>query len=533
MADNAYLDGAGVAQLWQATKDYMAGNATGYRPVKDAATGRYTNASLAMWLMTLRTGKQYGTIVPKGAESACTKSRANAGIVNPTPGHVGMPAIDPYDGEGGAFLHFDVNGGADSDGTPFVTKIRGIDDDFALDGSQGDVWVLAPTLWWRWDASNTLYSEMVVSDSPLPGLWAQPNAYLPSGQIRPYMLYAKYGGGKGEDGKMHSYSGLPLWIRQVSHNSTITQCQTATTGYSGKTTADDWYVKAMFLSKYATKDSQSVFTGCMSYNYQYAPAVAETGVRRVILTDAQAANLIVGSSMMLGTHTDSSTDRNTAYNYDVFDGARITSIEDYASGQKAVYFDTEDTFDVATTYLLSTAPWGAGCLDAVDGDGTVTANGATSSKEPFKIQGIECQLGAYEVLGNVILDNAGEGFEVCVNHDTRGESTSLTSAYVRTGIVLPTGDADAWHYTLTPTYAGGALVAVGEGTSAQGTHDGTYTNKLSTVAAREFLSGVSLLSGAIGGLWCVLGVTSLGIVWWYFASRLSAIGRSGGEFRAA
>lgn len=531
MADNGYLDGAGVAQLWQATKDYMAGNATGYRPVKDATTGRYTNASLAMWLMTLRNGKQYGTLVPKGAESAYTKSRANAGIANPTPGHVGTPAIDPYDGEGGPYFHVDVNGGADPDGTPFVTKIRGIDDDFALDGSQGDVWVLAPTLWWRWDASNELYSEMVVSDSPLPGLWAQPNAYLPSGQIRPYMLYAKYGGGKGEDGKMHSYSGLPLWIRQVSHNSTITQCQTATTGYSGKTTADDWYVKAMFLSKYATKDSQSVFAGCMFYSFQYAPAVAETGVRRVVLTNAQAANLIVGSSMMLGT--GGSTDRQNAACYDVFDGAVITSIEAYDESHMAVYFDTPSTFDVEATYLLSTAPWGAGCLDAVDGDGTVTAAGATSSKEPFKIQGIECQLGAYEVLGNVILDNAGEGFEVCVNHDTRSESTSLTSAYVRTGIVLPTSDADTWHYTLTPTYAGGALVAVGEGTSAQGTHDGTYTNKLSTIAEREFLSGGILSDGAYGGLWCVYGNRVLGGARWYIASRLSAIGRSGGEFRAA
>lgn len=37
-----------------------------------------------------------------------------------------------------------------------------------------------------------------------------------------------------------------------------------------------------------------------NYNYQYTVAVSETGVERVILTKEQAANLLVGSAVMLG-----------------------------------------------------------------------------------------------------------------------------------------------------------------------------------------------------------------------------------------
>ena len=69
-------------------------------------------------------------------------------------------------------------------------------------------------------------------------------------------------------------------------------------------------------------------------------AVSETGVERVILTTAQATNLYVGSSVMLGVQDG--TDRNVASNYSILDGKLITAIEtihiddaDYA----AVYID--------------------------------------------------------------------------------------------------------------------------------------------------------------------------------------------------
>lgn len=496
-------------------------------PIWDETNNCYTNQSITAMLAAQKNGLAYGVSIPKGSTTACTKIGANACIAVPTPGYVGTPAIDPYT-QLGPFVHYDVNGYVDADGTPHVTAIEG-DGSFKRDGSNGNVWVLAPVLWWNMDETGNDAVTLSVSDTKLAGMSAQPQAYLPDGSMRPYMLYAKYIGSNDGEGNMVSVSGAKPWSRNLSHNTLITACNNATTGYSGKSIADDWYLKTMFLLKYATKNSQSVFTGCTNYNYQYNPAVAEEGVTRVILTNAQAANLAVGSAMMLGTHTGTnpSNDRNTGVNFDVFDGLRILSITDYDENNKAINFDTATTFDVATTYLLSTSSWRAGCLDAVEGDGTLTNAGRLNSHEPFKIQGIETMMGLYETLGDVVLHSDGStGWEVCVNHDSRNEATSITANYVHTGKVLASGEADAWHYSLYPGSADGLLYGVGEGASqTTGMCDGAYTNKTATSGDREWLGLGHLSHGAGAGLWCVGGLTGLGYGSWSFGSRLSGTGR--------
>lgn len=496
-------------------------------PIWDETTGRYTNQSITAMLAAQKNGLAYGVSIPKGSAIACTKIGANAGIAAPTPGYIGSPAIDPY-AQLGPFVHYDVNGFVDADGTPHVTAIEG-DGNFKRDGSNGNVWVLAPVLWWNMDETGNDAVTLSVSDTKLAGMSAQPQAYLPDGSMRPYMLYAKYIGSNDGEGNMVSVSGAKPWSRNLSHNTLITACNNATTGYSGKSIADDWYLKTMFLLKYATKNSQSVFTGCTNYNYQYNPAVAEEGVTRVIITNAQAANLAVGSTMMLGTHTGTNpgNDRNTGVNFDVFDGLRILSITDYDENNKAINFDTATTFDVATTYLLSTSPWFAGSLDAVEGDGTLTEAGRLNGHEPFVLQGIETNMGLLELLGDVILNgDATLGWQAYVNYDSKNEATSVTADYAATGKYLEAGSSAAYHYPLYPSNAGGLLLGQGTGgSSSTGMCDSQYTSALGT-GAREWygLGGLSIGAGA--GLWYVNGGSGLTIASWIIGSRLSGTGRS-------
>ena len=488
----------------------------------DEEAGEYTVTGITSMLDAYKDGLSYGVSIPKGSATACTKIGANAGIANPTPGIVGRAASDPY-AMVGPFVHFDVNARVDADGTPHVTAFEG-DGRFRRDGSNGDVWVLAPVLWWLMDEEGEGSVSLSVCDSPAPGMTLQPQALLPDGNRRPYMLYAKYVGVKGDDGLMHSYAGRKPWNRNVSHTSLITQCANASTGYSGKSIADDWYLKTMFLLKYATKHSQSVFYGCASYDVQCAPTVAEEGVTRVIVSKANADKLLVGSAVMLGTHTGNN-DRNTASNFDVFDGLRITKIEQYDDANSAVYIDSPTTFDVATTYWLSTSPWFSGTLDAVEGDGTLSDAGRLNGKEPFKLQGIETMMGLYAALGDVILSNTGEGWEACICYDSRNEATSLTDAYTHTGKHLPTSDADAWHYPMYPESAGGLLLGTTEGASqTTGLCDGEYTNKLATTGQREWLGLGYLNSAGYAGLFCVYG-GGLGSASWNVGSRLSGTGR--------
>ena len=99
------------------------------------------------------------------------------------------------------------------------------------------------------------------------------------GSLRPYMLFAKYALSVDADGNPRTVSGAAVKTRTVSHDGGISLCKTASTGYSLKTAADDWYVKAMFLLKYATKNSQNVFAGCTGHVEQVNPTVAESKSR--------------------------------------------------------------------------------------------------------------------------------------------------------------------------------------------------------------------------------------------------------------
>lgn len=521
---SAAAESAGQAQQYaQAAEDaadQALANAVGALPEWNATLGEYPAAQLELWLKRIRDGKSYGIEIPKGLATGCTKLGANAGIAVPIPGTNAVPAVDPYT-QRGPFTYFEVNGFVDPDGSPHVTAIMG-DGRFTRDGSNGDVWTLAPVLFWRWvNLADAV--QLWVCDTELAGFTAQPKALLPSGAQRPFMLYAKYAMSI-VNGTARSISNQPPASRNVSHNSLIAQCKNATTGYSGKSLADDWYTKAMFLLKYASKNSQSVFAGCTNHSQQYAPAVAESNVTRVLVTAAQAANFPVGSAIMLGTNLPTTTDRQLAQAYDVIATAMIASKEVVGSNT-ALNLNLAAPITTATTQLLSTALWWTGGCDGVVGDGSPISN--SSGREPFVLQGIEMGIGINEVLGDVILNNTGSGCKILTLLDSKKAATSVTADYVDTGKSLFTDASDGWKYPIYPDSANGLLFGTGSGASSTtGMCDGTYTQPLTTTGLRELLS-LGILSGTnISGLWYVSGGNVLGSTWWNIGSRLSANGRA-------
>lgn len=482
----------------------------------NATLGHYEDESVAAFLGRQRDGKAYGVSYPKGSAVACAKIGANAGMADPTPGIVGRAAVDPYVGAG-PFVGYDVNAIVGSDGRGHVTAIEG-DGNFKRDGSNGNVFRLVPVLYEKWN-DLTDRVEHYISDTALAGMEPNPQAYLPDGTMRPFMLTAKYPMGKDSGGDAASISGVVPWVRDVSHNSLITQCKNATTGYSGKSIYDDWYAKTMIGMKYATKDIQTVFAGCTSYNLNYAVTVAEEDAERVIISKASAANLLVGSYVTLGSADHSNS---------VLGGTRILSIEDYDEDNSAVNLDVAAAFTTTTSLKLSTSQWACGCLDDVEGDGTITDDGRTSGKEPFKVQGIELMLGAYEILGDVILAYDGtNGAEICICYDSRNASTSVTSDYTHTEKYLYADATTGWHYPMYPDVAGGLPFGAGNGGSnTTGLADGHYMLKVSTTGNYEWLGWGNLSGGRSYGPWCVIANSGLTNADWYIGSRLSATGRS-------
>lgn len=486
----------------------------------NAQTGEYEN--IGLWLRSQRDGKKYSVRVPMTASTACTKLDANAGIAAPTPGTNAKPAVDPYSTLP-AFTHIDVCGYPDADGRPHVTSIEW-DGLFRRDGSAGNVCVMAPVLYWSYDVDDGgQYATLSISDSPLPGLKPQPEAYLPDGTLREYMLYPKYPLAT-YGGKPASASGLQPRTRDVSHNSLVTivnQANGSDTSWTGKTLAIDWYVKTMCLMKYGTRDVQTVFAGCSSYDITKQPSAGTTSGSYVDV--AKNHGFVQGSAIMVGT---ANTDRNNSTAHDVVDYAIIKSVASKDESSDRLTLDR--TVTVTTAHYIKTALWPTGCCDMVVGDGSPTS--PTGGKEPFTVQGIEIMHGAYEVFGNVVLKNSdGSGWGVYVNHDAMAETTSVSDVHEYTGVDLISGSADGWQYPVDMVNADGLLCGTtAGGSTTTGLCDGHYMNKTATTGERELRSFGSLWNGRIAGPFCLGGSDGLADAWWSIASRLSGTGRSRG-----
>ena len=510
-------------------QDISAMAAGSVAPIRDS-DGEYSN--LGLYFAAKRDGLIYQVKVPKYDYSTgidCIKAGANAGLTC-EPSTNTSAGTDDYAGKG-PFNILYVNATVDEDGYPHATAVSG-DGYYKNDGSFGDCWIAAPVLWWAVDEGEE-YDTVKICDTPQYLFDPQPGAKLPDGTLRPYMLYAQYPGVY-VGGAYMSASGYPVASRTVSHNSQLALGTARGAGYSGKTHADAWYVEIMFLMKYAKKSSQSVYAGCSNYNCQYKAAMGEEGVKRVILTTAQANNLLVGSCVSVGTlNGDSSAnvDRNGQYTYDILDKVKVSAIEELATeGYSAVILDTSAAFDTEEgVTLISSMGWHTGACDNIQGnDGSPYS--PTGGKTPFRIQGIELMHGYYELVENVTCYHSTVGdapqTEVCVCHDSA--NLSSTSSYTNTGVKIPRSESAAgWIYQRDLAFAGGLPVGVdGGATSSTGTGDAAYSPTLTASGHYELLSLGALASGAAAGLLCAGATNALSYSYWTVAGRLSALGRS-------
>lgn len=536
LANTAAGGASDAAQDARAAASEARGNPP--QPVWDETAQRYTAETMSAYAHSHKDGKIYGIKVPKSIITDCIKIGAAEGIAAPVPGTIGTPCVDPFTAMGkGPHWHEDVCGGADPDGAPFVDGIEG-DGRFSLtdNGHGNNVYVLKNVIWNKFEVDvDPDYIWWFYSDTRKAGYEPNPQAWLPDGTLRPYMLTPKYGASKDANGNLRSVSGAPLYTRKLSHDSGIDEAKTATTGYSLKSVYDDWYVKFSYITRYGTKNFQKLFTGCSNYNIQIAPVLAETGVKRVVVSAADGAKFLDGSCVSLGTHDTGNTgasvgtDRNTAKNYDVFDMKRIVSHETLADGNVALNIECDKAFDTGTSYLLSTMPWRTGVTDAVEGDGSPSSN--LSGKEPCKVGGVEVMYGAYELVHSVMQQSVGDGFYFIVNPDTRNEKKgAVAPGAIETGVRMV--DDGTWPITIANAH--GLLVGQGKGgNSNSGLCDCSYNSKPTDKGLREHLTSGGLWYGSGAGPWFVYGRAGLGWANWAFCSRLSVTGRGGEEAQAA
>lgn len=435
---------------------------------------------------------------------------------------------------------------------PIVTAIDGITDNFVRDDSNIYVGVLQMAPWHFWvdddnSAHNFTHGVTDTYSAAYTNIAPMPESVRQDGTMRSWVVHGKYMS-KTVNGKMTSCAGL-IPSCSTSHNSLHNLSVKNGSQYSGGTIVDLSWLILMAYVKYASMTLDGILQGCCNYNYQYPAAVSETGVKRVLLTTAQAANLTVGSSVLVGNY-NGSKDRGDANMQKITTsaGAKIVSIEtvsvsgtDYA----AVNLDVSGTFDTVangadktgTTYI-STFHWPSGSCDGVLGnDGS--PGDCKKGKYPARLQGIEYMAGGYEVLADTILrlyeiSDGIYGTRPCIVSKSTQQATSITSNYKQPLNLLFNQplDAEGWKYISHMLFADGAFFPRRyAASSSTGTRDGLYTQK-NTIGTREYLAFGNLDHGSwYAGLSCLNAYGSLGDGLWNSLARLSPNGNRG-EFSA-
>lgn len=458
--------------------------------------------------------------------STGTKTGDNYGMVC-VPSTNTVAGQDDYAGNP-LFACVDCNWTIDTDGKPLIQAIDGICGNFERDNPAKLVGVLQMTGWvkYEYDASNITYYYS--DEIGKTGYYPLPEAVNLDDTVRTWVVHGKYA--MGDD--FGCYSGVAPAAWTISHNSMLTGVRAAWSNqYCGKTSADDAFMKLMWWLKYGTWTMDGILNGCCSYYYSYNPAAAETGVERIILTDAQAANLLVGSTICLGSTTHGSY----ATQCSVVDRKRIVSKESIGGGQTAINIDNGGvTFDTTTALFMTTMHWYTGsCDDVLGNDGSPTNN--TSGKEICKVQGIEFRFGAYEIICDTIVQYFNDGankMRMCACRDASKLSTAVTADYIAASYAVECPASDGWNYVkelghdadlpevMAPKQIGGS--------SSTYMRD-TFYIKVASSGEYEWPSLGRLLNGVpVAGLSCGSGYVGLASASWGFASRLSSTGNRGG-----
>lgn len=535
----------------QASKDLKQNTAASVTKIETAGqtqidlikqNGGGVENALSNYFALRRNGKVFTTKIYKWETSTSpvgVKMNANENMVaEPSVGRTeGRDDYTQY----GLFHHFTCNFSVDENGFNHVDALEG-QIGFTKYGKV-QVGEVTMSAWFGIEdtAEAVLYhySDSQTELTPYP----MKESINPDGTISPFMIHAKYAAGD-IDGVPYSSKGLApangcqatQARNPVSYTGMITYMHKLGGHYCGTTSWDLFYRQLMMIIKYATTHSQSIMAGCTSYSNQNQNLVEETGVMRVVLTKAQAAGYVIGSYVSIGdVGSNTNKDRYFSYIHNKAYSVKVTKIEDVDDSNAAVYVDAPEAFDTTLTTWITTMPWHSGATDEVAGsDGSPNSN--TNGKDPYKIQGIETCIGAYEVLGNVVMDivtgadgNPARDVYVCEDASTLSSNIATVRANYKKAIAQVAYTAASWKYIteettdqnlgiMIPTKVGGG--------STTGFADALYTDA-GTSGQREWLALGILNAGAVAGLWILFASHGWSHTYWYIVSGVSPNGTRG------
>ena len=526
----------GYANEIETNKNDISTVKTDIQNLQDTAS---LNAKIIFSFNLQRTGKVYTVRFPLWETSqTCDGEKLddNAGLVC-NPSTAVTRGVSDYDNIP-LFKTYDCNAYVDDNGVRHITALKG-DVNFA-DVGKVDVFVLGMSYYEKWwEADGYVYYSR--TDMPKEGYTLAAECRTKDGTDQGFALYGKYMVGD-IDGMPYSSKGLvparycsgrPAGSQNISYGGNISYFHQRGAHYSGTFMSEIKYITTSWWLKYGIRNSQSIMAGCTDYNVGYTATVEETGVKRVIISNANAAYFEVGMPVSIGA----STDRKAWAYHNKAESATITAIEVYDDNNKAIYVDVDTAFDTTTSTHISTFYWRSGFSDNVlgrDGCPCPTSAGLTNSKYPVVIQGIECFVGCYEVGSNVVMDivdSTGKR-DVYITNDSTKLTTdidTIKSTYTKIAEQIVPTSVNDWNYitAVKCNVDNGIIVPTAAGQSgsslATGYADGLYCKETDSMQ-REYLCFGRLDHGSVCGVSFLLADNHLKLMGWFIGTRLSING---------
>ena len=411
----------------------------------------------------------------------------------------------------------------DDDSVARVTALKGRSG-YKEEGAV-DVGSIMPTFWWKQEIGET-YNTIYLSDSPHAELGLVPwyEAVKADGSVLPYYIGSAFPSVNASDGKLRSQPNLPPAYNQ-SHNGNCTEYQKKGAGYNGGGSETNLFALIMCAIKYRTMNVDFFSKGCTQFSTQVKCAVAETGVKRVLLSSK--SNFYKGCCVSVGMAraSDGNTDIGLTEMHSKANRVRVESIEEVTvSGTKyyALNLETDTAFDTDTNTYVSSMPCFAGETESVIGkhDGAYLSN--TDGLHTMRICGREFLWGQGCIFGATALKFENNAWHVMKTPKGVKANSGLTG-YVDSGAQYDYNDGKDTYQgdlNLNAQYGTYAMRTKGSASSL-GVGDLIWEGGagLTGGETREFYSGGHLGYGSYAGLAYVNCWDGLGGATWFYGSR--------------
>lgn len=391
------------------------------------------------------------------------------------------------------------------DGKDFVvTAVEG-EPNFAVDGSNGNVYAERHLFYYKYVFTDTYY-EIWISDQHLDGYEIPERFINLDGSVMDTYYYPCYKIGLDSSGNPVSYSGMNTMLSRSYDGYKSLLRSKLGTNYHTETTKDRQINELLFYVEFATRNSQDIMYGVASMRYDNAndvATVATTNGNKFICANDIAANYVIGQTIVIGSSKNGS---------DIANNRRITAIETHDASNKAIVFDGTAA-NVAAGNFISSRCWFSGGSDSVlTPSGSAVSN--SSGKYQMRYRYVEDLWGnQWSIMADVLINDC----QTYVCKDSTKFANSITSDYEQIGYVNCSSEGwtkelgwDAEHpYVRLPIVVGGA--------SSQYFCDYYWHN----TGLRVVYVGGSLYNGAYAGLVCWRCYYAVDSAYWDIATRFS------------